>query len=145
VTVEDLLGKPIEGATRREVNGVVAESVRAGAARITRVIYPSGYRWSQHLKPAVGTELCMHAHIGLLISGRMQGEYSDGCTFDFVAPAAVVVEPGHDAWTVGDESAIFVQVDFEDATAEHFGLPSEHRHEPDQASSESSAARSDAT
>jgi hypothetical protein len=122
------LSAPIAGADRRELNGVVSESVPAGSGRITRVLYPAGYRWSTHLKPVVGTELCMHAHVGLLLAGRMQGEYADGCTFDFVAPAAVVVEPGHDAWTVGDEPAIFVQVDFEGATAERFGLPSEHRH-----------------
>ena len=128
MAADDVLTRPIEGAERREVNGVVVESVAAGTGRITRVVYPAGYRWSTHLKPAVGTELCMHAHVGLLLSGRMQGEYADGCTFDFVAPAAVVVEPGHDAWTVGDERAVFVQVDFEGQTAERFGLPPEHAH-----------------
>jgi hypothetical protein len=122
------LDAPIAGADRREVNGVVTESVPAGNGRITRVIYPAGYRWSTHLKPVVGTELCMHAHVGLLLTGHMEGEYADGCTFDFVAPAAVVVEPGHDAWVVGDETAVFVQVDFEGETASRFGLPPEHRH-----------------
>ena len=124
----DPLQLRIAGADRREVAGVVAESVPAGTGRITRIVYPVGYRWSTHLKPVVGGELCMHTHVGLLLTGRMQGEYGDGCTFDFVAPAAVVVEPGHDAWTVGDEAAVFVQVDFEGRTAERFGLPKEHRH-----------------
>jgi hypothetical protein len=128
VSATDPLHAPIAGADRREVSGVVSESVPAGTGRITRIVYPVGYRWSTHLKPAVGSELCMHAHVGLLLASRMQGEYADGCSFDFVAPAAVVVEPGHDAWTVGDEPAVFVQVDFEGKTAERFGLPAEHRH-----------------
>jgi hypothetical protein len=126
--VTDPLREPVPGAERRELNGVVTESVPAGAARITRVLYPAGYRWSTHLKPVVGTDLCMHAHVGLLLTGHMRGEYADGCMFDFVAPAAVVVEPGHDAWVVGDEGAVFVQVDFESETASRFGLPALHGH-----------------
>ena len=50
--------------------------------------------------------------MGFLARGRMQGEYADGCTFDFAAPSPLVVEPGHDAWVVGDEAAVFIGVDF---------------------------------
>jgi hypothetical protein len=124
---DPLLG-PIEGATHSELNGVEVDVVAAGAARVKRVVYPTGYRWSTHIKPAVKTELCMHAHVGFLVRGRMAGEYADGCTFELSAPAAVVVEPGHDAWTVGDEPAVYVEVDFEEESAGRLGLPSEHRH-----------------
>jgi hypothetical protein len=111
-----------------EVGGVRMESSRAGDARISRVTYPAGYRWSTHLKPVVGGDHCMHAHVGYMVNGRMEVEYADGCTASFVAPCAVVVEPGHDAWVVGDEPAVFVQVDFEGDTAKRFGLPAEHSH-----------------
>jgi hypothetical protein len=124
---DDPLLAPLEGAERREVGGVVVECVRAGEARLAKITYPRGYRWSTHLAPEIPGELCMHAHVGFLVRGRMQGEYADGCTFDFTAPAAVVVEPGHDAWVVGDEDAIFLQVDFEGATAARFGLE-QHTH-----------------
>jgi hypothetical protein len=128
VATDDPLLRPLEGAQRSETNGVVVEVVPAGAARVKRVVYPSGYRWTTHVKPAVGTELCMHAHVGFLVRGRMAGEYADGCTFDLEAPCAVVVEPGHDAWTVGDEDAVYVEVDFERDSAARLGLPAEHRH-----------------
>ena len=44
------------------------------------------------------------------------------------SPRAVVVEPGHDAWVVGEQGAVLIQFDAEDETARHFGLPEEHRH-----------------
>jgi hypothetical protein len=70
----------------------------------------------------------MHAHVGLLARGHVRGEYADGCTFEFVAPQAVVVEPGHDAWVVGAKAAVLIQFDAENETAGHFGLAGEHRH-----------------
>ena len=42
--------------------------------------------------------------------------------------AVVVVEPGHDAWVVGQEAAVLIQFDAAGRTAERFGLPTEHRH-----------------
>jgi hypothetical protein len=128
MAASDPLLAPIEGAEHSEVNGVEVDVVPAGAGRVKRVVYPPGYRWTTHLKPVVGTDLCMHAHVGFLIRGRMAGEYADGCTFELAAPAAVVVEPGHDAWTIGDEPAVYVEIDFEGETAERLGLPSEHGH-----------------
>ena len=124
----DPLLEPIEGADRREVGGVVVEIVGAGNGRVKRAIYPPGFRWSTHMRPTVRTERCMHAHIGFLARGRIQGEYADGCTFDFTAPQVVTIDPGHDAWVVGDEEAVLIQFDSEEGTARRFGLPSEHSH-----------------
>jgi hypothetical protein len=76
----------------------------------------------------VEADLCMHAHIGFLARGHIAGEYGDGCAFEFVAPQVVTIEPGHDAWVVGDEAAILIQFDSEEGTSRRFGLPDEHRH-----------------
>jgi hypothetical protein len=46
---------PVRGADRREVAGVQLEIGRAGAARVKRLVYPAGFRWSTHMKPVVGT------------------------------------------------------------------------------------------
>ena len=124
----DPLLEPIEGAERREVAGVIVEIGKAGNGRVKRAIYPPGFRWSTHMAPAVRSESCMHAHIGFLARGHIQGEYADGCTFEFVAPQFVTIEPGHDAWVVGDEEAVLIQFDSEEGTARRFGLPSEHSH-----------------
>ena len=128
VTMNDPLLAPLKDAVRREVGGVVLEAVRAGNARVKRTIYPAGFTWETHMKPIVGTALCMHAHVGFLARGHVQIRFADGCTADFVAPQAVVIEPGHIGWVVGDEEAVLIEVDFEGETARRFGLPEEHRH-----------------
>ena len=60
---------PMKGTQRREVGGVQLDIAPAGAARVKRLIYPPGYRWSKHMKPLTGTDLCMHAHAGFLAVG----------------------------------------------------------------------------
>jgi hypothetical protein len=124
----DTLLAPMEDAEHHEVAGLVVDVVRAGNGRIKRIVYPPGFRWSTHMKPVVRTDYCMHAHIGFLARGRVAGEYRDGCSFEFAAPQVVVVEPGHDAWVVGDEPAVMIQFDSEEGTARRFGLPPEHSH-----------------
>src|SRR6478752_7626287 len=99
----DPLLAPMTGAIHEAFAGITTDTVPAGAARIKRLIYPVGMRWSTQIKPLVGSDLCMHAHVGFLARGQLQGEYADGCQFDFTAPAGVVIQPGHDAWVVGDE------------------------------------------
>ena len=85
----DPLLEPMEDADRREVGGVVVEIVKVGNGRVKRAIYPPGFRWSTHMAPVVRSERCLHAHIGFLARGHIQGEYEDGCTFDYTAPQVV--------------------------------------------------------
>ena len=40
---------PVNGAERRDVNGVRIEMTRAGEGRIRRVIYPAVFRWSRDM------------------------------------------------------------------------------------------------
>ncbi len=124
----DPLLAPIPGADRRVVGGVTIDVLAAGNGRVKRVVYPSGFRWSAHMKPVVGTELCMHAHVGFLARGRVRGRYADGCVFDLAAPRCVVIEPAHDAEVVGAEDAVLIEFDAQADTAQRFGLPAEHRH-----------------
>src|SRR5678810_733378 len=56
----DPLTAAVRGAERREVGHVRLEVGRAGAARVKRMVYPAGFRWSVDMKPIVGTDLCMH-------------------------------------------------------------------------------------
>jgi hypothetical protein len=123
-----LLEAAIEGATKTTVGGVAVDEVRAGRARVKRVVYPPGWRWSTDMAPVTGTERCQHAHVGFVAQGSLAVEYADGCVVEFHAPAAVVVEPGHDGWVIGDEHAVLIQVDCDTETVERLGLAGEHRH-----------------
>jgi hypothetical protein len=127
MAVDTLLGA-IKGAERREVGGVQVDAVRTGDARVKRIVYQPGFRWSTHMKPITGTDRCMHAHVGFLARGRIHVEYPDGCVHEFAAPAAVAIEPGHDGWVVGSEPAVLIEIDFESETIRRLGMPEQHEH-----------------
>jgi hypothetical protein len=124
----DALPGPVVGAQRTEFAGIAIDVARAGDARVKRIVYPPGLRWSVDVQPLVGGDLCEHAHVGFLVQGRLQGEYADGCAFDFVAPQVVSVDAGHDAWVSDDEPTVLVEVDFEQDTTARLGLPARHAH-----------------
>jgi len=119
---------PVVGAERREVGHVLLEVGKAGAARVKRMVYPAGFRWSVDMKPVVGTEWCMHAHVGFLVHGEIHIEYPDGCVIEHRAPQIVAIEPGHDGWVVGKEPVVMIEFDFERETASRLGMPDSHRH-----------------
>lgn len=119
---------PMPGATHVTFGPVEIDVQRVGDARIKRMVYPAGMRWSTDVQPMVGTERCEHAHAGYLVHGGLTFEYPDGCRAEFVAPAIVDVAPGHDAWVVGDDQAVLIEVDFEHDTIDRLGLAAKHRH-----------------
>jgi hypothetical protein len=124
----DPLLAPVKGAERRDIGHVQLEVGRAGAARVKRMIYPAGFRWSVDMKPIVGTDRCMHAHVGFLARGEIHIEYADGCVVEHKAPQIVAIDPGHDGWVVGREPVVIIEFDFEGQTVERLGMPAEHTH-----------------
>lgn len=127
-TPVDPLLAPIKDASSRQVGGLQLDIVRTGAARVKRIVYPPGFRWSTHMKPIVNTDFCMHAHVGFLARGQLKVEYADGCVLEFTAPQMIAVEPGHDGWVVGDEPAVLIEFDFERDTAQSLGIAETHTH-----------------
>ena len=124
----DPITAPIKGAERREIGHVRLEVVRTGNARVKRMIYPRGFRWSVDMKPIVKTERCMHAHVGFLVRGEIHIEYADGCVVEYKAPQVLQIDPGHDGWVVGDEPAVVIEFDFEADTIARLGVPNQHKH-----------------
>jgi hypothetical protein len=122
---------PVVGAERREIGHVLLEVGQAGAARVKRMVYPPGFRWSVDMKPVVGTDLCMHAHVGFLVHGEIHIEYPDGCVIEHRAPQIIAIEPGHDGWVVGKEPVVMIEFDFERHTVDRLGMPAAHTHTPE--------------
>ncbi len=82
--------------------------VNLGSGPIGLGTFEPGWRWSEHVKPISGTDSCQVRHIGYVISGRMKVVGDDGAEIE-VGPGDVFnMEPGHDAWTVGDEPCVLV-------------------------------------
>ncbi len=128
MTDKDVLLASILGADHREVGGVQLDIVAVGNSRVKRVVYPVGFRWSKDMKPQVGTDYCMHAHVGFLARGTIHMEFPDGCILDYRAPQVLCIEPGHDGFVVGDEPAVVIEFDFGNDTVKNFGMPEKHTH-----------------
>jgi len=118
----------VRGAQHRYIGHVRLDVGRAGGARVKRMIYPPGFRWSKDMKPVTGTDLCMHAHVGFLVHGEIHIEYADGCVVEHKAPHVIAIEPGHDGWVVGKEPVVMIEFDFEGDTVGRLGMPDAHRH-----------------
>lgn len=128
MTPSDPMLSPLKGAEAREIGGVRLEVVRTGGCRVKRMIYPVGFQWSKNMKPIVGTNLCMHAHVGFLARGHVLIQYPDGCKQDFIAPQVMSIDPGHDGTVIGNEPAVVIEFDFESDTINRLGMPQQHKH-----------------
>jgi len=85
-----------------------AHVVKFSSGPVGRGVFEPGWRWSEHVKPIAGTHSCQTTHLGYVLSGRMGIRMDDG-TEGEVGPGDVFfAQPGHDAWTVGNEACVAV-------------------------------------
>jgi mannose-6-phosphate isomerase-like protein (cupin superfamily) len=98
------------------------EVVDLAGTKAARLKVEPGWRWSECIKPVVGTESCQAHHVGVVVSGTMHVVHDDGTEGDLTPGMAYVIEPGHDAWVVGDEPAIAFE--FDSSTAQTYAKPS---------------------
>jgi hypothetical protein len=103
----------------RTPDKVTLHLVKLGGAAVGRGTFQPGWKWSESIKPIVGTESCQVHHIGVITAGRMHIVHEDGSETDISAGDVYEIQPGHDAWVVGDEAA--VAIEFDPVTAASFG------------------------
>lgn len=92
--------------------------VRMGPTSVGRFAFEPGWRWSECIKPVAHTDSCQARHVGVVFAGRLAIRHEDGTEVEIGTGQAYTIEPGHDAWVVGDER--FVGYEFEQRTAEEF-------------------------
>jgi hypothetical protein len=109
------MDKPDETRTPEKT---MVSVVHLGPATVARVTAQPGWRWSECIKPVVRTESCQAAHLGYVVSGRIHIAANDGAELDLGPGDAYRIDPGHDAWVLGDEP--FVALEFESKTAETY-------------------------
>ena len=107
---------------RRTPDKTEVRVVELGSVAAAQMTLQPGWRWSECLKPVAGTDSCQARHIGTVVTGRLQVRHEDGTEMEIVPGAAYRIEPGHDAWVVGDEP--FVAYEFESTTAASYAAPS---------------------
>jgi len=86
------------------------EIVTVGGNTIMRGTFDPGWKWSECVKPTVGTPSCQAHHVLYVISGRMKVKMNDGTENELGPGDTGVIPPGHDAWVVGNEAC--VSIDF---------------------------------
>ena len=85
-----------------------ASTVRVGELVVGRLVLEPGWRWSEHVRPIAGTTSCQFHHVGLVLSGAMDGRMDDG-TEMVAEPGDITSLPsGHDAWVIGEEPVVVV-------------------------------------
>ena len=104
----------------RRPDKTTLEMVSVGGTTVGRGTMQPGWRWSENIKPIVGTESCQVHHLGIVLSGRIHIVHDDGSEGDISAGDVFSIEPGHDAWVVGDEP--YVGVEFDPKTAATFAM-----------------------
>jgi hypothetical protein len=82
------------------------EAVSVGGQRVVKLTLQPGWRWSENVKPVVGTDSCQAGHLGVIISGTICCKHDDGSEVSYTAGDAYSINPGHDAWVDGDEVAV---------------------------------------
>src|SRR5450759_124707 len=90
-----------------QANGHV-DVVTLGDFTLGRGTFQPGWKWSKDVRPIAGTDSCMTRHTGICTSGKMTVRSDDGTEVTIGAGDVFVIEPGHDAWTVGDEPCILL-------------------------------------
>ena len=107
--------------SRRDLGRGSGEYVDLGRGMVVgRSVLQPGWRWSEDLKPVVGTPSCLVHHIQLVIAGQL-GVRLDGGQDQVFGPSSVIdIPPGHDAWVVGDEPLHLLDVSGNSAD---FALP----------------------
>ena len=93
--------------TRNFPHGRV-DLVKIGGSEIGRLQLEPGWRWSEHVKPIAGTDLCEAPHFQFHVAGVLGIRMADGTELEARPGDVTALPQGHDAWVVGDEPVVVV-------------------------------------
>lgn len=86
------------------------EVVRLPGYTLGRFSGEPGWRWSECIKPIVGTDSCQVPHVGFAIAGRLTVRMNDGSQKTIGPGQSYTIPPGHDAWVEGNERFQCIEV-----------------------------------
>ena len=95
---------------RRTPPRTQVDVVRLEGFTLGRFTFQPGWRWSECVKPVVGTERCQLSHVGYAVSGRMKIQLPDGHEELIRAGESYAIPPGHDGWVDGSEPFVGIEV-----------------------------------
>jgi quercetin dioxygenase-like cupin family protein len=86
------------------------EKIEFGGAEVYRYTFDPGWSWVEHAGSFAGADSCPVPHILFTVSGRLAVKMDDGSTDEVGEGECIVIPPGHDAWTVGDEAYVCIDL-----------------------------------
>jgi hypothetical protein len=87
------------------------ETLRMQGKTFTRFTFFPGFRWSSHVGPLMGLDLCPMTHFLYQVSGTLGLRMRDGTEALLVAGQAQVIPPHHEAWVIGNEAWVAVAIE----------------------------------
>jgi class 3 adenylate cyclase len=94
----------------REPELASLDLAKVGTHLIGRGVLSPGWRWSTHMGPVMGTRSCPVHHVQMLLSGQFAVRMDDGEEVVLQAMDIADIAPGHDAWVVGDEPVVILDI-----------------------------------
>ncbi len=95
--------------TRTFEKGTV-ELVTIGDITFGRATLQPGWRWSTCVKPIAKTRSCQAPHLQYHLAGRLHVKMDDGSEAEFGPGEVSSIPPGHDAWVVGMEPVVVIDI-----------------------------------
>jgi hypothetical protein len=86
------------------------ELASVGGITFGRATLQPGWKWSTCVKPIAKTKSCEASHLQYHISGKLHVVMDDGTTADFGPGDISNILPGHDAWVVGNEPVVIIDI-----------------------------------
>ena len=86
------------------------ELVTLGGMTFGRATLEPGWKWSTSVKPVAKTRSCEAPHLQYHVSGRLAVLMDDGSQAEYGPGQVSLLPPGHDAWVVGDEPVVVLDV-----------------------------------
>ena len=86
------------------------ELVTLGGITFGRGTFQPGWRWSTSVKPLVNTKSCEAPHLQYHVSGKLAVRMDDGSEATFGPGEVSLLPPGHDAWVVGNEPCVVIDI-----------------------------------
>jgi hypothetical protein len=86
------------------------ELVTVGGVTFGRATLQPGWKWSTCVKPVVKTKSCEAPHLNYHVSGRLHVVMDDGSEEEFGPGEVSRLPPGHDAWVVGNDPVVVIDI-----------------------------------
>ena len=92
----------------KEFEGFPSTDSTGASTELSRMSSPQA--GSGYVKPVVEGESCQKFHVKYIVSGKQKVVMDDGTEMELVPGDLAVIQPGHNAWVVGDEPNVLLEL-----------------------------------